>query len=120
MPGVSIHVVDVSRGVVAAGMRVELHRVELHHADPQRLIAASVISANGLFDAPALAATFTPGEYEAVFHVAEYFRGVGVTLPPVPFMTVVTYRFGIAEPQQHYHLPMKLTPWGLSCFRGGA
>lgn len=115
MPGISIHVVDVSRGVVAAGMRVELHQLA-----PPRLVAAGAIADNGLLDAPALAATFTPGEYEAVFHVAEYFRGVGVVLPPVPFMNVVTYRFGIAEPQQHYHLPMKLTPWGLSCFRGGA
>ena len=41
-------------------------------------------------------------------------------LPAVPFLDVVTYRFGIADPQQHYHLPFKCTPWGYSCFRGGA
>lgn len=115
MPGVSIHVVDVSRGVVAAGMRVELHQLA-----PSRLVVAGAISANGLLDAPALATTFSPGQYEAVFHVAEYYRAAGVTLPAVPFIDVIAYRFGIAEPQQHYHLPMKLTPWGLSCFRGGA
>jgi 5-hydroxyisourate hydrolase len=115
MPGVSIHVVDVSRGVVAAGMRVELHQI-----DPPRLVAAGAISANGLLDAPALGATFVPGQYEAVFHVAEYYRAAGVALPAVPFIDAITYRFGIAEPHQHYHLPMKLTPWGLSCFRGGA
>jgi 5-hydroxyisourate hydrolase len=38
----------------------------------------------------------------------------------VPFLDVVTYRFGIADPQAHYHLPFKCTPWGYSCFRGGA
>ena len=115
MPGVSIHVVDVSRGVVASGMRVDLRAVQ-----PPRVIASGAIGANGLLNEPALAATFEPGEYEAIFHVAEYYRGAGVPLPAVPFMNVVTYRFGISEPQQHYHLPMKLTPWGLSCFRGGA
>jgi 5-hydroxyisourate hydrolase len=115
MPGISIHVVDVARGVVAAGMRVELRRL-----DPAHTVAAGAIGANGLLDEPALAARFAPGEYEAVFHVAEYYRAAGVPLPALPFMNVVTYRFGLAEPQQHYHLPMKLTPWGLSCFRGGA
>ena len=43
-----------------------------------------------------------------------------VLLPEVPFLDVVTYRFGIADPAQHYHLPFKCTPWGYSCFRGGA
>jgi 5-hydroxyisourate hydrolase len=43
-----------------------------------------------------------------------------VALPAVPFLDVVTYRFGISDPAQHYHLPFKCTPWGYSCFRGGA
>ena len=43
-----------------------------------------------------------------------------MTLPAVPFLDVVTYAFGIADPAQHYHLPFKLTPWGYSLFRGGA
>lgn len=60
------------------------------------------------------------GHYEAVFHVAAYFHAAGVPLPGEPFLDVITYRFGIDRPDQHYHLPMKLTPWGYSCFRGGA
>lgn len=68
----------------------------------------------------ALGDTFAPGKYEAVFHVAAYYRDQGVPLPPVPFLDVVAYRFGIADPAQHYHLPFKVTPWGYSCFRGGA
>ena len=60
-----------------------------------------------------------PGFYEAVFHVAEFYRDAGIAQAGVPFFDVVTYRFGVADPLQHYHLPMKLTPWGYSCFRGG-
>ena len=113
MPGVSIHVVDVSRGIVAAGMRVEL----LHEGKP---IAGGVVSAKGLLEESALAARFSPGAYEAVFHVASWYREQQVALPAVPFLDVVRYRFGISDPQQHIHLPFKCTPWGYSCFRGGA
>ena len=113
MPGISIHVVDVARGVVAAGMPVELRR-------EGRRIAGGAISGRGLLEDAALEATFAPGRYEAVFHVAAYYRAAGVSLPAEPFLDVVTYGFGIADPAQHYHLPFKCTPWGYSCFRGGA
>jgi len=117
MPGgISIHVVDVSRGVVAAWMRVEVYRL-----NPDRTpVASGIVSAKGLVEEPALARRFAAGQYEADFHVGAYFRAVGVTLPAVPFMDVVTYRFGIADPESHYHLSMRVTPWGFSCFRGGA
>ena len=113
--GVSIHVVDVSRGVVARGMRVELWQLS-----PRRLIASGEIGANGLLDDPALSATFAATTFEALFHVGDFYRKAGVPLPAVPFLEVVPYRFGIADTVQHYHLPFKVTPWGYSCFRGGA
>ncbi len=116
MPGVSIHVVDVSRGVVASGMRVELHAL----TPSATLIAAGLLSAQGLLDSPALNQTLTAGFYEARFHVADFYRMVGTALAQVPFLDVVSYRFGIENPAQHYHLPFKVTPWGYSCFRGGA
>ena len=116
MPGVSIHVVDVARGVVATGMRVELHALEPR----ARLIADGAIGANGVLAHSALGARFVPGDYEARFHVAEFYRTAGVALPAPPFLDVAFFRFGIADPEAHYHLPVKLTPWGLSCFRGGA
>lgn len=116
MPGVSIHVVDVSRGVVARGMRVELWSV----AGERRLVAAGALAASGTLQDASLAGPVAAGEYEALFHVGDYYRREGVALAAVPFLDVVTFRFGIADPEQHYHLPMKLTPWGLSCFRGGA
>ncbi|MBI3373876.1 MAG: hydroxyisourate hydrolase [Betaproteobacteria bacterium] len=114
--GISIHVVDVTRGLVAAGMRVELFAADAS----RRLIAGGAISAKGLLEDAALGERSAPGYYEAVFHVGEYYRGKGAALPHTPFLDVVTYRFGIADPGQHYHLPFKCTPWGYSCFRGGA
>ena len=115
MPGISIHVVDVSRGIVAAGMQVELL-----HADG-RVLASGATSAKGLLEHPALNARFEAGAYEAVFRVADYYRSQeDVALPKVPFLDVVHFHFGVADPAQHYHLPFKCTPWGYSCFRGGA
>jgi 5-hydroxyisourate hydrolase len=115
MPGMSIHVVDVSRGVVAAGMRVEVFAT----TPARHALAEGRIGVTGLLEHPALADTLTAAEYETVFYVADYYRSVGLSLPVPPFLTVVTYRFGLADPKQHYHLPFKCTPWGYSCFRGG-
>ena len=118
MPGISIHVVDVSRGRVAAGMTVALYtRVD---DTETRLIARGETSPKGLFEHPALEATFAAGKYCAVFEVGAYYRFEGVPLPDEPFLDTVFYNFGIADPAQHYHLPFKCTPWGYSCFRGGA
>jgi 5-hydroxyisourate hydrolase len=111
MPGISIHVVDVSRGVVAAGMKVELYGAE------RKLVVSGVTNAKGLLEVDS---TLPASSYEAVFHVAAWYREQRVPLPAVPFLDVVHYQFGIADPKQHYHLPLKCTPWGYSCFRGGA
>lgn len=115
--GLSIHVVDVSRGVLATGMRVEVYA-----ATPVRtLLCEGEVGTKGTLDDPVLMSeAITAGYYEAVFHVAAYYRIAGVALPAQPFLDVVTYRFGISDIAQHYHLPMKFTPWGYSCFRGGA
>ena len=115
MPGLSIHVVDVSRGIVAAGMKVELFAL----APLRRILVAGKISENGVLQSPLLDAQFERGDYEAVFHVADWYRAQGVRLPQVPFLSSVVFRFGMDEPEQHYHLPFKCTPWGYSCFRGG-
>jgi 5-hydroxyisourate hydrolase len=110
MPGISIHVVDVSRGKVAAGMKVELMR-------DGRPVAVGQTSEKGLLEVDQAMAA---GYYEAVFHVADWYRAHKLPLPQTPFLDVVTYRFGVDDPKQHYHLPFKCTPWGYSCFRGGA
>ena len=118
MPGISIHVVDVSRGVVAAGMTVEL--LAIGSDQRERLIAAGAISSSGLLAHDALNGRFEAGFYEARFHIADYYRAAIGSTAVVPFLDIVRYRFGLADPDAHYHLPMKCTPWGYSCFRGGA
>ena len=118
MPGISIHVVDVARGVVALGLVV---RVERLGAERRETIAQAGAGANGTVEAlAALADRFEAGVYEATFFVGDYHRQRGDALPTPPFLDVVPYRFGIADARQHYHLPFKMTPWGFSCFRGGA
>lgn len=115
--GVSVHVVDVSRGLVATGMLVEVFRCE----GARTLVASGRVSDKGVLGDPALMGpAMQPGYFEAVFHVADYYRASGVALPALPFLDVVTYRFAVGDARQHYHLPMKVTPWGYSCFRGGA
>jgi len=90
-------------------------RVELLREGKQ--IAEGKTSPKGLIEVDGRAQA---GVYEAVFHVADWYREQRVPLPATPFLDVVTYRFGISDPEQHYHLPFKCTPWGYSCFRGGA
>jgi 5-hydroxyisourate hydrolase len=111
MPGISIHVVDVSRGVVGAGMKLELYGPD------RKLLVSGVANGKGLLEVDA---AVPAGGYEAVFHVAAWYREQGVKLQEPPFLDQVHYRFGVADPKQHYHLPFKCTPWGYSCFRGGA
>ncbi|MBM3619070.1 MAG: hydroxyisourate hydrolase [Alphaproteobacteria bacterium] len=114
--GISIHVFDVSRGIAAAGLRVELRGPE------GRSLADGVVGASGAFDHPTVRGegVTATGVYEALFHVGDWYRAQGVALPRPAFLEVVPYRFGIADLAQHYHLPLKMTPWGFSLFRGGA
>jgi 5-hydroxyisourate hydrolase len=114
--GISIHVFDVSRGVAAVGLRVELRGPD------GGLLADGAVGASGAFDHPIVRGEgiTATGIYEALFHIADWYRRQGVALPSPAFLETVPYRFGIADLAQHYHLPLKMTPWGFSLFRGGA
>ena len=119
--GISIHVVDVARGVVARGLAVRVERLAGPDGATRTLIAEGIVSATGtLAVLDGIAERFTPGTYEATFHVGNYYRSQHAELPAILFLDVVPYRFGLADAAQHYHLPFKMTPWGYSCFRGGA
>ncbi len=117
--GISIHVVDVGGGVPAEGMRVALYRLD---AGERVLLASGAVDAKGVVALPddVGASPQRVGLYEAVFEVSDFYRRRGDSLPTPPFVEQATYRFGIAAPSQHYHLPLKVTPWGYSLFRGGA
>jgi len=116
--GISIHVVDVARGVVAEGLAVRIERLEEGGRLP---VAEGRVGATGtVAELDGLAERFVPGVYEVTFHIGDYYRRQGTALPAIPFLDVVPYRFGLSDAAQHYHLPLKMTPWGFSLFRGGA
>ena len=115
--GISIHVMDVVQGRPAQGMKVEVFTVG---ETPQR-IAVGELSAKGTLEHPVTQGRdVVKGVYEAVFYIGAFYRQRGDPLPGLPFLDVVPFRFGISDVAQHYHLPMKVSPWGFSLFRGGA
>lgn len=130
MQAVSIHVVDVANGVVAVGMRVDVARREEEEEGQQHArgkgeqwtqVVSGKVGRNGVVDGiEGRERLFDIGVYELRLHVADYYRARGTALPEPAFMDVQVFRFGLSDMSQHYHLPVKLTPWGISCFRGGA
>ncbi|MNJ57565.1 5-hydroxyisourate hydrolase precursor [compost metagenome] len=116
--GISIHVVDVASGCVAQRLEVRLERLD---AARRELICAGRIGSDGLLaELGDLSECCPAGVYEVSLQVADFYRAQGTALPALPFLDELVYRFGVGEPTQHYHLPFKLTAWGVSCFRGGA
>lgn len=117
MGRLSTHVLDTAHGRPAAGLRVELYRIG--HAGEAELLVAAVTNADGRTDAPLLqGAALAAGRYELRFHVADYFAGVGAELPAPPFLDVIPIRFGVADPDGHYHVPLLASPWAYSTYRG--
>ena len=116
MQAISIHVVDIANGRVATGMDVEIWQIQ---DDAGRHVASGKVGGNGVVDGIEGQETlFDVGTYELRLHVADYYRQLGTVLPEPPFIELALFRFALADMSQHYHLPVKLTPWGLSCFRG--
>lgn len=115
--GISIHAVDVSRGIPAGGLSVRLRQL----SPAPELIAEGVCAANGHFDHPVVnGAGVTRGIYEVEFDVGAFFKESGVAVPDPSFLDIAVFRFGIDAVHEHFHLPFKFTPWGFSLFRGGA
>jgi 5-hydroxyisourate hydrolase len=117
MPRLSTHVLDTMNGKPAAGVKVALYR--LGDGDTRSLVKEVMTNADGRTDAPLLTGDdYKPGQYELVFRIGDYFRGAGATLPQPAFLDVVPLRFGIAEADGHYHVPLLASPWSYSTYRG--
>ena len=114
MGKLTTHILDTAHGRPAAGVLIELRR------DPaQTPIFTARSNADGRCDKPLLeGAAFASGEYELLFHVGEYFRSLGVTMSDPPFLDRISIRFGIASLDQHYHVPLLVSPWSYSTYRG--
>jgi 5-hydroxyisourate hydrolase len=116
--GISIHAVDIARGIPAQGLAVRLWRID----EQSRIqIAAGACGKDGLLDYPGSVGTgILSGIYEVEFEVGGFYRQAGIDMPNPSFVDVAIFRFGIDRVEEHFHLPFKFTPWGFSMFRGGA
>ncbi len=116
MGRLSTHVLDTVAGRPAAGVRVELHRIGAQGV--RAPLADVTTNADGRTDAPMLAGeAMTPGIYELTFHVGAYFAG-GSGQAGAPFLDLVPVRFGISDADGHYHVPLLVSPFAYSTYRG--
>jgi len=116
MGHLSTHVLDTAHGCPAAGMHVTLQRLD--GSGPVTLKALT-LNQDGRADGPLLGATeMAVGRYRLLFDVAPYFRSRGVALPDPPFIDVVQLDFGMADASGHYHVPLLVSPWAYSTYRG--
>lgn len=116
MGHLSTHVLDTAHGCPAAGMQVTLQRVQGTAATTLKQFA---LNDDGRAEGPLLSATeMAAGRYRLLFEVAPYFRARGIVLPEPPFIDTVQLDFGIADATGHYHVPLLVSPWAYSTYRG--
>ena len=116
MAGLTTHVLDVTRGAPAAGVRIELYELT---PGGHSLVADVFTNADGRTDAPLIAAgEARVGRFELVFHASDYFRRLGVATSNPPFLDLIPLRFAIADAKAHYHVPLLVSPWSYSTYRG--
>ena len=115
--GLSTHVLDTMHGTPAAGMTVSFYKVQ---GGTPELVKQFTLNSDGrnpdglLYDS----ATLKVGQYRLVFDVAAYFKARGVALPEPNFLNDVAIDFGVADTAQHYHVPLLVSPWSYSTYRG--
>jgi len=116
MGRLTTHVLDTARGRPGQGIRIEVYRLA---AEGRHRLGEVVTNDDGRCDAPILEGdAFTVGEYELVFHAGDYLRRQGVEADEPRFLDVIPLRFGVADAAAHYHVPLLLSPYGYSTYRG--
>ncbi len=117
MGKLTTHVLDISSGLPAAGIRIDLHR---EGSGAPRLLQSVVTGSDGRCTAALLSGDeFSAGRYTLTFHVADFFRSRGISLSEPAFIEHAIVQIGIAHPEQHYHVPLLVSPWSYSVYRGG-
>ena len=116
MGQLTTHVLDTAQGIPAAGVRIVLKRVE---GDERIALDSAITNRDGRVDQPLLEGEdFMAGTYELVFDVDEYFRRQPVSVAKPAFLDVVTIRFTVSDAKSHYHVPLLVSPWAYSTYRG--
>jgi 5-hydroxyisourate hydrolase len=116
MGKLTTHALDTAHGCPAAGMRVTLFRID--PAGPA-LLKSIVLNVDGRADEPLLeGAELRAGRYRLDFAVGAYFAALGAAQADPPFLDRVPLDFGIASPDEHYHVPLLVSPWSYSTYRG--
>lgn len=116
MGKLSTHVLDTTQGKPGAGVKVELYAVG---EGERTLLRQETTNQDGRCNSPLLEGdAMRPGQYELVFAAGDYFAAQGVRLPSPRFIDHVTIAFGIADASQNYHVPLVVTPWSYSTYRG--
>jgi len=111
--GISIHGVDIARGIAATGLAVEVFRI----GERRELVASGTLGSDGTLSHPiARGEGVQAGTYEVVFHLGDWYAAAGGDA--ARFLDLVPFRFELRAVEQHYHLPFKFTPWGIQLFRG--
>lgn len=116
MGKLSTHVLDTTQGAPAAQCRIELHAISGERSERLKSV---VTNQDGRTDEPLLdGAALSAGQYELRFFVADYFRTQSASLADPPFLDIVPVRFGISDPTRNYHVPLLISPWSYSTYRG--
>jgi 5-hydroxyisourate hydrolase len=111
MGKLTTHVLDTALGKPAAGLRIELWT--------DKFIKTVITNSDGRADAPILeGSALVKGQYELRFYAGDYLRKLGLGLPEPLFLDIIPIQFGIADPSQHFHVPLLLSPFGYSTYRG--
>ena len=114
MTKLTTHCLDTFSGRPAKGVKVDVYLV----SGKREKLNSIILNNNGRADKPLVEGTnFKEGQYELVFFVGDYFKTIA-NLPKIPFLNEVTIKFGISNSKEHYHIPLLVSPWSYSTYRG--
>ena len=114
MTKLTTHCLDTFSGKPAKGIKVDAYFV----SSKREKLNSVILNNNGRSDKPLVeGSNFKEGQYELVFFVGDYFKKI-TNLPTTPFLNEIVIKFGVSNPKEHYHVPLLVTPWSYSTYRG--